>query len=126
MGQARTACTILLTLTVNGNTTVKDSTITLPAGSIFRAVQIETPTTISGTPSSCNVRVGTADAGQQVVADVDAKSQGHIAATIVTAFDKVGSFSAAAQQLFAQVTTSGGTGSAGTIYVFVSYDAPIF
>jgi hypothetical protein len=122
---ARTRCTRAIDLTVAGNNTVKDSTITLPAGSLFRAVTLDTPTAISGSPSSCNVRVGTTDTGQEVVADVDAKAQGHITGTIVAGLDKVGGFTSATQ-LFAQVTTSGGTGSAGTIRLLVDYDAPVF
>jgi len=121
---ARAACTKLVTLTVSGNSTVKDTSVTLPAGSYFRSVQIETPTAISGTPTSCNVRVGTADTGQQIVADVDAKAQGHIAATIVAALDKIGGFSASDTQIFCQVVTSGGTSSAGTINLLIGYDAP--
>jgi hypothetical protein len=122
---ARNRCTRAIDLTVSGNTTVKDSTITLPAGSYFRAVTLDTPTAISGSPTTCNVRVGTTDTGQDVVADVDAKAQGHISATIVASLDKVGAF-ALATTLFAQVTTSGGSGSAGTIRVLVDYDAPVF
>lgn len=125
VGKARVACTQLLKFVVNGNTVVKDSII-LPAGSYFRGVTFDTPTAISGTPTTCNCRVGTTDTGQDVVADVDAKAQGHIAATIVAALDKVGGFVASDTTLFGQVTTAGGTASAGTIYGLVSYDAPTF
>ena len=44
-------------LVVAGNTTVA-STYTIPANSWIKAVAIETPTAISGTPTSCLVRVG--------------------------------------------------------------------
>lgn len=122
---ARAGARQLATFTVNGNTTAKVP-ITLPAGSWFRGITLDTPTAISGTPTSCNFRAGTADTGQQVVADVDAKAQGHISTTIVAALDKVGGFLAADTVLFLQVTTAGGTSSAGTIYAFVDYDPPVY
>ena len=124
--EALTRVSKVVTITVNGNTTVKDSSVVLPAGSVFRALTLDTPTAITGTPTNCNFRCGTADTGQQVVADVDAKSQGHISTTIVAALDKVGGFSAADTTLYMQVTTSGGTASAGPIYAIVDYDAPNF
>lgn len=122
---AQTFVTKKVAITVNGNTTVK-AQVVLPAGSIFRSITLDTPTAISGSPSSSNFRAGTSDTGQQVVADVDAKAQGHISATIVAALDKVGGFSASNTTLYLQVTTAGGTSSAGTIYALVSYDAPVF
>lgn len=121
---ARVRVSKLISLTVNGNTTVKDSSVVVPAGSYYRAHTIDTPTAISGTPTTCNVRIGTADAGQQILADVDAKAQGHITGTVVAALDKVGGFASADTTLFAQVVTSGGTSSAGKIYILVDYDAP--
>lgn len=108
-------------LVVAGNTTVA-GTYTVPAGSWLKAVALETPTAISGTPTSCLVRIGTTLHGQDIVADVDAKSQGHIAATIVAAFDKVGGL-ASTSTVFIEVTTSGGTSSAGTINAILSYSA---
>ncbi len=123
---ARTRCTRAIDLAIAGNTTVKDGgTIQLPAGSIFRAVTLDTPAAISGTPTTANVRVGTSDTGQEVVADVDAKAQGHISCTIVASLDKVGGF-ASTVTLYPQVTTAGGTSSAGTVRVLVDYDAPVF
>ena len=113
----------VLPLTVNGNTTVT-GTFTIPAGSWLNAVDIETPTAISGTPTSCLTRAGTTLHGQDIVADVDGKSQGHIASTIVAAFDKIGGLAGLAT-VFVEVTTSGGTSSAGTINVVLSYAAPV-
>ena len=113
----------LLALTVNGNTTVT-GTFTIPDSSWIDAVSIETPTAVSGTPTSCLVRLGTALHGQQIVADVDGKSQGHIAATIVAGFDKVAGM-VGATTIYVEVTTSGGTSSAGTINVLVRYAAPV-
>ena len=116
----------LVTFTVNGNSTVADTSITLPVGSVLHSIVLDTPTAISGTPTSCMFRCGTASAGQQVVADVDGKAQGHITATIVAGFDKVGGFSAADVPLFLQVVTTGGTSSAGTIEALVTYAAPVY
>lgn len=122
---ARARCTRAIDLTVNGNTTVKDSTITLPAGSYFRAVTVDTPTAISGSPTSCNVAVGTTDGGTDIMANTDCKAQGHTTGTIVAALDKVGGFTSAIQ-VFIQVATAGGSSSAGTIRVLIDYDAPVF
>ena len=122
--QARVGARQLMTFTVNGNTTVT-SQVTLPAGSWFRGVTTDTPTAISGTPTTCNFRAGTAAAGQQVVADVDLKGQGHVTTTVVAALDKVGAFLAADTVIYGQVVTAGGTSSAGTIYAFVDYDPPV-
>lgn len=113
-----------VTFTVSGNSTLSDSSFVMPAGSTLHSITLETPTAISGTPTSCLVRFGTAAAGQQVVADVDAKAQGHITATIVAAFDKVGTALAADTTLYGQCVTSGGTASAGTITAIINYAAP--
>lgn len=115
-----------VTLTVNGNTTLSDSSVVLPAGSVFHSISLDTPTAITGTPTSCLFRAGTAAAGQQIVADVDAKAAGHIATTIVAALDNVAGFSAADTTIFLQLVTSGGTSSAGPINVRVNYAAPAF
>lgn len=121
---ASVVCSKAITITVAGNTTVKDSTIVLPAGSVFHSITLDTPTAITGTPTTCNFRCGSADAGQTIVADVDAKAAGKINATIVAALDTVAGFSAADVTLFCQVVTSGGTSSAGPINVRVNYAAP--
>jgi hypothetical protein len=113
----------LLPLTVNGNGTVS-GIMTLPAGCWLHSVAIETPSAISGTPTSALVRVGISLAGQEIVADVDAKAQGHIAATIVAGFDAVAGLGNVTS-LFLQAVTSGGTAPAGTINILVGYDAPV-
>lgn len=100
---------------MNGNSTVKLNT-PIPA-SWVTSVGTSTPTAISGTPTSCNVRVGITDTGQEVVADVDLKAQQNSTATIVASFAR---YANTASNLFVQVTTSGGTSSAGTIYVAVT------
>lgn len=120
---SRFASDQLSALVVAGNTTVKGP-ITVPQGSWLKSISIETPTAISGTPTTCNVSVGTTDGGVDIVAAVDCKAAADVAATIVTAFDKINGL-AALTTLFIQVTTAGGTASAGTINVLVSYAAPV-
>ena len=120
----RNACRQLASLVVAGDATVKAS-IVLPAGSWIRGVTIETATAISGSPTHANVQAGLTDGGTEVVAAVDAQAQGHIAATLVAALDKVGACAAADTTLYLEVITTGGTAPAGTINVLVDYDAPI-
>lgn len=122
-GQARTASRQMATFTIAGTGTYKTQ-LTVPAGSHLVAVPGETPVAISGVPTTCNFRCGTADAGQEIVADVDLKAQGHFTNTIVTAFNKIG-FAAADTILYLQVVVTGGTAPAGTIYVPVDYYPPV-
>lgn len=114
-----------VTLTVAGDTTVKDSTVVIPAGSWLRGITIETETAISGAPTHANVQVGLTDGGTEVVAAVDAQALGHIATTIVAALNKITSFAAADTTLFIECITTGGTAPAGPIQVLVDYDAPV-
>jgi len=109
-------------LVVSGNSTVTGP-ITVPPGSYLFNVDIETPVAITGTPTSCLVSVGTTAAGVDIVAAVDCKSQAHVAATIVAAFDKIAGL-ATLNTLYIQVVTTGGTAPAGTINVNVAYAAP--
>lgn len=120
---SRSAARAKISFTVSGNGTMKDSAV-LPAGSWFRGITLETPVAISGAPSSVNFRAGLSDAGQEAVADIDAKGQGHINTTIVAALDKVGGFLNADTNLYLQLTTAGGTASAGTVHAIIDYDAP--
>lgn len=121
---SRSAARRLVSFTVAGNSTVKDASVVLPAGSWLRGVTLDTPAAISGSPSSVNFRAGLSDTGQEIVADVDAKGQGHINATIVAGLDKVGGFLNADTTLYLQLTTAGGTASAGTVHAIIDYDAP--
>lgn len=116
----------VVTFTVAGNSTLSDSSIVLPAGSVFHSISLDTPTAITGSPTSCNFRAGTASTGQQIVADVDAKAAGKIATTIVAALDTVAMAAAADTTLFLQLVTAGGTASAGPIYAKVNYAAPAY
>jgi|GEM_PF-4374194 len=119
---SRLNSTQLIALTVNGDGTVTGSA-PVPAGSWLKSVAIETPVAISGSPTSANVSVGSTSGGSDIVAAINAASQGHIAATIPAAFDKVNGL-AAIGTVFAQVVTAGGTSPAGTINVLVDFAAP--
>lgn len=111
----RLPVTILFPILITGT-----GTYTLTTGipsSWITSVRMETPVAISGAPSTCNTRVGTTAAAQDIVADVDAKAQGHITNTLVTAFDVITNNAA---NLFVQTVVSGGTAPAGTINVIVT------
>lgn len=114
-----------LTLTVNGNTTLKGQ-VTLPAGSHLRGIKVNTPTAITGTPTHTYLRAGATDGGQDYVADTDVKAAAtESAMSVVASIDQVNGF-ASDTVIFFQLTTSGGTSSAGPVNVFVDYDAPRF
>lgn len=113
-----------LTLTVNGNTTVKGS-ITIPADSHLRSIKTNTPTAITGSPTHTYLRAGATDGGQDYVADTDVKGAAtENAMSIVSSIDQVSGFTASDTTIFFQLTTSGGTSSAGPVNVMVDYDAP--
>ena len=120
---SRLNSTQLIALTIAGDGTVTGFA-PLPAGSWLKGVSIETPAAITGSPSNANVTVGSTSGGSDIVAAVNAAAQGHVAATIAAAFDKVNGL-AATGTVFAQVVTAGGTSPAGTIYVLVDYSAPV-
>ena len=120
---SRLNSTLAIVLTVNGDGTVSGSA-PVPAGSWLKSVTIETPVAISGSPTSANVSVGSTSGGSDIVAAVNAASQGHIAATIPAGFDKVNGL-AANGTVFAQIVTAGGTSPAGTINVLVDFAAPV-
>ena len=119
---SRLNSTLAIVLTVNGDGTVSGSA-PVPAGSWLKSVTIETPVAISGSPTSANVSVASTSGGSDIVAAVNAASQGHIAATIAAGLDKVNGL-AANGTVFAQVVTAGGTSPAGTINVLVDFAAP--
>ena len=93
----------------------------MPTGAFVDHFYIETPTAIPGTPTNTNFRLGSAANGEQYVADVDAKAQGVINATIVYAGRNP------ATTVHYTVASSGGTASAqdGTINLFVVYAVPV-
>jgi hypothetical protein len=96
-------------------------TFALPAGAFVDHYYFETPTTIPGTPTNTNLRLGSAANGQQYVADVDVKTQGVINATIVYAGRNP------ATTVHYTVASSGGTAASqdGTIYIYVVYAVPV-
>lgn len=122
---AKVRVTKKVTMTVAGNTTVT-AQITLPKGADFRSLTLDTPTAISGTPTHTYFRAGTAASGQEVVADVEAKSQGHVTCTIVAALNKGTMAASSNTVIYYELTTSGGSSSAGDVQVFCGYDAPVF
>lgn len=113
----------MISLVVNGNTTVA-GTCPIPAGSWLSTIVTETNTAISGTPTSCLLTIGTTLAGADVVASVDVKGAADLTNTIVAALDRINAL-ANITTLYAQVVTSGGTASAGTINVTIAYNPPV-
>lgn len=92
-------------------------TFTMPTGSVVTNYYLETATTIPGTPTTTNLRLGSAANGQQYVADVDVKAQGFIDATVVYAGRNP------ATTVHYTVASSGGTAASqdGDILVHVQY-----
>lgn len=92
-------------------------TFSLPTGAVISAIHEETPVAIPGTPTATNLRLGSAAAGQQYVADVDVKAQGYVALTALYAARN------ATGAIHYTVASSGGTAGSqdGTIYLHVSY-----
>lgn len=105
-----------VTLTMAAGATVSDS-LTLPEGAWLEGIQAEVATAITGTPTNINLRVGTAAAGQEVVADTDVKAQGHFNTTIVASFDK----QTGATTYYFRLAAVGGTNPAGTVNVIVKF-----
>ena len=104
-GSARLDKTLRVPVTVvNG---AAAGTFVIPPGSFVKRVLIDTPTTIPGTPTNSNIRLGSAANGQQYVADVDAKTQGVIDATIVYALRHAAQ--SAAATVHYTVASTGGT-----------------
>lgn len=113
----------LISLVVNGNTTVS-GTCAVPPGSWLSTIVSETNTAITGTPTSCLLTIGTTAAGVDIVASVDVKGAADLTNTIVAAFDRINGL-ANISTIFATLVTSGGTASAGTVNVTIAYDPPV-
>lgn len=118
---SRLTSTVLVPLTMVAGAAVA-VTREIPPGSWIIGIKLETPTAFTGSPTAINLRIGTASTGQQVVADVDVKAQGHISATVVAAFDVAGNNAAS---LFLALAASGGTAPAGTCNALITYAAPV-
>lgn len=92
-------------------------TYTVPTGAYVSSIQIETPTTIPGTPTNTNLRIGSSANGQQYVADVDVKTQGVITSTLLYAGRNPSG------TIYYTVASSGGTAASqdGVVYLRVHY-----
>lgn len=92
-------------------------TFTLPAGIKVLGIFAETPVAIPGTPTTTNLRIGSAANGAQYVADVDLKAQGFVALTLLYPTRNP------ATTVHVTVASTGGTAAAqdGLISLFVQY-----
>lgn len=108
-------------LTMAAGATTSGS-VSIPAGSWPIALRLETATAFTGSPTNINFRAGNTAAGQQLVADVDVKAQGHINATIVAAYDTIGNTDTT---IYYQIAAVGGTNPAGTVNVILEYYPPV-
>jgi hypothetical protein len=81
----------------------------------------DTPVNIPGSPTTTNLRLGSAANGQQYVADVDLKAQGFTALTVLQAMRSAAATTSATVHF--TVASAGGTASAqdGSIVLNVEY-----
>lgn len=98
--------------------------INLPAGAQRLMVAFETPTPFTGTPTNIYVRAGLTAGGQEIVADTDAKAQGHVAGTIAAALNQTALAAGGVTPIYLQCTANGGTAPSGTVSVYVGYAVP--
>jgi len=96
-------------------------TFTLPTAAIVTGIGIETPVTIPGTPTTTNISLGSAAAGAQYVAAVDAKTQGWISSTLLYPARNP------EDVVHYTVVSAGGTAASqdGTIILHVGYYVPV-
>lgn len=96
-------------------------TFSLPKGAVVQGIDRDTPTTIPGTPTTINLRLGSAANGEQYVADADLKAQGYSALTVVYAARNAAA--AAPATVHYTVAPSGGTAADqdGSIVLYVAY-----
>lgn len=96
-------------------------TFDLPKGAVVQGVDRDTPTTIPGTPTTTNLRLGSAANGQEYVADVDLKDQGYSSLTVVYAMRNA----AASDDVTVHYTVASAGGTAadqdGSIVLYVHY-----
>lgn len=99
-------------------------TFVLPAGSVIRGIDRDTPTAIPGTPTNTNLRLGSAANGEQYVADADLKAQGYSELTVVYAARNAAA--SADLTVHFTVASSGGTAADqdGSIVLYVDYVIP--
>jgi hypothetical protein len=108
------------TVTVTITNGAAAGTFSMPSGAKVLGFHFETATAIPGTPTSTNLRLGSAANGQQYVADVDVKAQGWITPTVVYAGRNP------ATTVHYTVASSGGTAADqdGTVLIHVEYMPP--
>lgn len=96
-------------------------TFTLPVGASVTSIAADTPVTIPGTPTTENLRLGSAANGQQYVADTDVKAQGYIQLTVLYP-----ARASAGQTYYYTITPTGGTAAqqVGNVNLIVKYLAP--
>lgn len=97
---------------------VASGTVTLPSGRYCTGMQVETPTTIPGTPTNINIKIGSSAGGSQYVADTDVKTQGVVDLTLLYAARNP------ATTVHYTVTQSGGTAADqdGTLKLRIFYE----
>lgn len=98
--------------------------INLPANAQRLTVAFETPNAFAGSPVNINARLGLTSGGQEIVADTDVKSQGHIAAAIALTLDQTAFAANAVTPVYLQCAANGGTAPSGTVSVYVGYAVP--
>lgn len=96
-------------------------TFSLPTGAVVQGIDRDTPTTIPGTPTTTNLRLGSAANGQEYVADADLKAQGYSALTVVYAARNAAADAPATVHY--TVASAGGTAADqdGSIILYVAY-----
>ncbi len=96
-------------------------TFVVPTGAVIHHINRDTPINIPGSPTNCNLRIGSAANGQQYVADVDVKAQGYAALTVLYAARNVAETADATFHF--TVASSGGTAADqdGSIILYVEY-----
>lgn len=83
------------------------SSFVLPVGAVVRNVHAHVPTAVPGTPTTSNLRLGSAADGAQYVANTDIKAQGFTALTLTAAARVAQDTNAATWHV--TVASSGGT-----------------
>lgn len=101
------------------------ASVTLPAGTHVRAIDLVTPTAFTGSATNMNLTAGSEYLGAEFIATVDVKAQGKITATLVNAglaalFNSTGT----PVVIWAQVLNNAGTNPVGTVILEISYSPP--
>lgn len=115
--QRATRKVVVKTVTITITDGAAAGTFDMPAGAVVLNYHLETPVTIPGTPTNTNLKLGSAAAGAEYVANVDIKTAGWIQATVVYAGRNP------ASTVHYTVASTGGTAASqdGTAYIHVEY-----